>query len=402
MTAAFLNGAARAVVLASMAAGAAHAQDGAPVAPAAAASAAAQSQDIKDYLVDIGAGPVSAADIIGVSATAVTNVQSLKDFNVLLTPGVGGSQKTGMGLEIAPARTPWSPMTARQYVENNAYRLLGSLSVSYAQNTADYGGATYRQQAAALHLAYYLHKKDDPLVAADTAFEQCKPLSDIGPLFSHDLVALRKAARAKNPAITDDELQAIGEAYNESAAFKDRLAAADAAVQKCVADGVVDTWNKPLLSLTIGAARIRPDAGGKQLTLARSLSVAAVLPDRDVGAFNLVARLNRHEVDTDTLATTPTYSSRTLVAGRYTYRGPKDSDLYKLVEVSNARNADGTVSSTAFKIALGIDKKIAEGTWLEFRVGRARSNDGSGDQTKALMTFKWSPTPTLPTLFAKP
>jgi hypothetical protein len=368
---------------------------------AAAAPQPASSPDLKDYLVDIGAGPVSAADLIGVSATAVTEVQSLKDFNVLLSPGVGGGQKTGMGLQITPARTPWSPMTARQYVDSDAYRLLGSLSLSYAQNSAIYGGATYRQQGAALHLGYYLHKADDPLVAAHEAFANCDELRTIGFLITHFVQDQKAKARLANPAITQAELDKIDNSYNASPEFAKRLTEADAAVKECVADKARDKWNSAMVALTVGTAWIRPDSGGTQLPLARSLSLAAVLPDRDVGAFNLVARFNRHEVDVDSLATTPTYGSHTLVAARYTYRGPKDSDLYKLVEVSNARDSDATVASTAFKLALGVDKRVSDGVWLEFRVGRARSNNGSGDQTKALMTFKWSPTPTLPTLFAK-
>jgi hypothetical protein len=373
---------------------------------AAAASQGKQSNDINDYLVDIGAGPVSAADLIGVSSTAVTNVQSLKDFNVLFTPGTGSEQQTGMGLQLAPFRTRWSPISAQEYHASAGARLLGALSLSYAQNQAKYNNLDYRQQAAALHVAYYVKPEDDPIYVAYDAFINCTQEHDATLQMAEGVqkatTAYRKALAVDRP-LTAEELETVKHAYEATADFAKLKDTADQAVKQCVASRARDNWNATLLTATIGGAWIRPNAGGgSTLTLARSLSLAGVFYGGANGAFNVLARFNRHELDLDTLAGAPAYKDRTLLAARYTYRGAKDSTLYGLAEVSNAKSSEATISDSAFKYALGLDAKLFDAVWLEFRVGRARSsNSSSGDATKGLLSLKWSPTPTLPTLFSK-
>lgn len=366
------------------------------------AAQSTQSDRLSDYLVDIGPGPVSAADLIGVSAASVTDIQSLKDFNVLLSPGDGSEQKTGMGLQITPGRTQWSPITARQYVDSDWSRFLASISISYAQNQATYVGADYRQQAAALHAAYYFRPADDPIVAAHNSFAGCEAAFGIerqkakGML---DALAKLKEALGRDPT-PEERAKAVVD-YNASALFVRLSDEAGAAVKQCVADGAREAWNAPLVTLTLGSARIRPEQGGNSLSLGRSLSLAAVLPGGKEAAINVLARFNRKEVDTDTLAASPTYSDHTLLAARYTYRGGKDSKLFGIAEVSNAKSSDATISGSNFKYALGVDAKVLDAFWLEFRVGRARAVSNGDEETKALLAVKWSSTPGLPTLFTK-
>lgn len=360
------------------------------------------SDQIKDYLVDVGAGPVSAAELIGVSSTAVTNVQSLKDLNVLLTPGSGADQQAGMGLQLAPFRTQWSPFSATDYVNRAGVRLLGSLSLSYAQNTAKHDDRDYRQQSAALHAAYYFDPNDDPIYAAHQAFAHCN-ISDIEIKKGQALLALIAEARktlGREP--TPEEKDKITVGYLAGADFAKLKDQADQAVKQCVADAARDNWNATLLTATLGGAWIRPDAGGgSRLSLGRSLSVAGVVKAGANGAVNLLARFNRHELDLDTLASTPAYKAHTLLAARYTYRGTQDSKLYGMAEVSNAKDSVATVSNAAYKYAVGLDAKVFDAVWLEFRLGRARAGSpGAGDETKALMSLKWSPTPSLPALFS--
>lgn len=361
-----------------------------------------QSDKLQDYLVDIGAGPVSAADLIGVSATAVTNVQSLKDLNVLFSPSAGTGQEAGVGLQVAPFRTQWSGLSARDYADSASTRLLGALSLSYAQNKAKYNDVEYRQQAVALHAAYYYHREDDPIYAAHAAFAHCA-ITDIEVKKGEGLLALiAQARKALGREPTQEEKDRITVGYLASPDFAKLVDDADQAVKKCVADAARDKWNATLFTATLGGAWIRPDTGGgSNLSLARSLSLAGVVGVGESGAVNLLARLNRHELDLDTLAGVPSYKNRTLVAARYTYRGNKDSTLYGLAEVSNAKGSQATISDSAFKYALGLDAKLFDSVWLEFRVGRARSsNSSSGDETKALASLKWSSTPSLPTLFS--
>lgn len=364
----------------------------------------AQSDAIKDYLVDVGAGPVAAADLIGVSSSAVTDVQNLKDLNVLLTPSTGSDQQAGMGLQFAPFRSQWSTISANDYMNSAGARFLGSLSLSYAQNKAKYGDVDYRQQAAALHAHFYPNPADDPIYNAHEAFASCQPMKDIQFKVVDKINALLVAAeRAKGSALTQPEQKKIESDYKDTDEYKRQVAALDPAIVKCVADAARNSWNKTLLAATIGEAWIRPETGAaSSLTLARSLSLQGVYGPSANSALNFAARFSWHELDTDTLAKTPAYKNNNLVAARYTYRGAEDSTLFGLAEVSNAKSSDAaTISNAAFKYALGLDAKVFNAVWLEFRVGRARSStSGTPDETKALMSIKWSATPSLPTVFA--
>jgi hypothetical protein len=69
----------------------------------------------------------------------------------------------------------------------------------------------------------------------------------------------------------------------------------------------------------------------------------------------------------------------------------KDRENYAIAEISNAKSSNDTLSSAAFKYALGVDTKMGDMGWLEFRIGRARTVDGTKDETKALFGFKVSP-----------
>jgi hypothetical protein len=359
------------------------------------------SDKIADYLVDIGPGPVSAAEILGVSATAVTNVQALKDLNVLLKPATGGKEKAAVGLEITPLRTRWSSMTAASYMTSPLSRLLGSTSLSYAKNTAKYGATDYSQQAAGLHTQFYIDAKDDPVVAAHEAFAQCAMAQSIDVQKLRELNArVEERKRQLNVSVLPvEERNRLESEYINSAAFIKLAQDADTAVKACVAKAARAKWNAPLVAATVGSAWIQPDAGGARLTLAKTLSVTGVLTAGANGAVHVSARRARKELDTSTLAASPVFKSHTLLAARYTYRGNEDSDLFGIVEISNAKDSDGTVSNAAFKYAIGLDKRVLEGVWLEFRVGKARMVNGTGDETKALFNVKWSPTPALPTLW---
>src|SRR5262249_55165528 len=97
-----------------------------------------------------------------------------------------------------------------------------------------------------------------------------------------------------------------------------------------------------------------------------------------------------HEVDVDSLTTTPVFKSSNLAALRYarTLAGP---DQRVLAEVSNAKSSKATVANSAFKYALGMDQKIGNtGLWLELRVGRKRTHDDAKDETVSLVNLNWS------------
>jgi len=361
----------------------------------------APSDKLADYLVDIGAGPVSAADLIGVAGTGVTQVQSLKDFNVLFQPGAGGDQKAGYGLELTPLRTRWSPVGIAQYRADPWTRFLASTSVSYARNTASYAGATHVQQAAAIHATYFWKPADDPVVAAHMAFDTCDTALGIEKQKAAELQRRLQERAARTPPITNDDRDRITREYLDSASFQKLATDADEAVQKCVAGAAKAAWNAPVIAATLGAADIQPEAGGARLALTRSLSLSAVFPAGANGAVNLTVRRSQKDLDLKSIGTRPTFGRTTLVGGRYTYRGNENSDLFGVLEVSDTHGVQDGIASTAFKYALGIDKKVGDLVWIEFRLGRARSITSGKDEPKALLNLKWSSTPSLPTLWTK-
>lgn len=374
----------------------------------AADDAAVKSDKISDYLVDLGPGPVSAADLIGVSASSVTNVQALKDFNVLLTPGSTGSDKTGFGLELTPARSSLFPqmISAAQYVDkaHPIDRVLGSLSLSYAQNTHTLSDLDYRQTSAAIHAGYYINPDNDPIVAAHSAFAHCVDAQAIGVLEAQGLLSVVSVWRAthQNAVPTKEELDQLSKDYAKSDAFVKMVSDANTAAKTCVAQAAKTKWNAGQVSVTYGAAWIKPvSGGGSQLSLGRTLSLAGVVPLGDSAVLNLAWRNMRRELDLSTIAATPGYSQGNLVGGRITWRGDASrGDTFALVEVSNAKSNSDTLANTAFKAALGLDHRIADGVWLEFRFGRSRSESGDKETTKGLLDVTWSPTSTLPKLFA--
>ena len=371
------------------------------------------SDKIKDYLVDIAPGPVSAAEMLGVSASAVTNIQALKDLNVLLQPGTSTDQKAGFGLEITPLRTKWSSVSATQYRSNPAVRLMASTSLSYAKKSAKYGTVDYSQQAIAVHASHFLDSKNDPIVAAHAAFETCIELGEIETRKVKGLLAatsaklaqlqLQDVAAGRPPRkdLTQSERADVEEAFLKGSEFSAWVEDANKAVKQCVAKAAKAKWNAKAVAVTLGSAWISPEAGGTRLTLARTLSVSATFDVGPDGGVNLVAKRAQKELDTSTLGGTIVHKNRTLLAGRYTYRGPEDSKLFGIVEVSNAKKGTGTSTDSAFKYALGVDARVAEGFWLEFRVGRAVTASGAKEETKGLVNFKWSPTPDLPQLWEK-
>jgi hypothetical protein len=101
------------------------------------------------------------------------------------------------------------------------------------------------------------------------------------------------------------------------------------------------------------------------------------------------------EVDLNTLAGTPSYSSSSITAIRFTQNSTNKGDLRWLVELSNANASSVTVSNSVFKSAVGLDKKLSENAWLEFRFGRKRTEDGTTMHNSSLLNLNWSPSSTL-------
>jgi hypothetical protein len=158
-------------------------------------------------------------------------------------------------------------------------------------------------------------------------------------------------------------------------------------------------WNASQVSYTLGAGWVKgPDGTSQRHSLGRSLNISAALYAGSNGLANVTLKRVSKAVDTESLSGTPIHKNSTLAALRYTYGHGDKAGLFVLAEISNAKASQATVANSAFKAAFGIDKRIFDGGWIEFRVGRKRSAESGKEETVGLINFKLSPGASIPNL----
>jgi hypothetical protein len=62
-----------------------------------------------------------------------------------------------------------------------------------------------------------------------------------------------------------------------------------------------------------------------------------------------------------------------------------------LAEISNANKYSGSDTKGTFIYAIGIDRKLMDGVWLEFRLGRNRTLESDKQQTTGLFNISIQP-----------
>jgi uncharacterized protein YkwD len=383
------------------------------------AIAADDSKNLDNYLVDMGSGPVSAADILGVSASAVTTIQTAKDFVAALNAGNSDGAKSGRALSITPGRTVLAPVAISDYADSSKVfaRIWGNTTFSYAQNSVDISGANYKQDALALHISYFLNTANDPTVAGYRAFALCQPMQqEIQQDLKDDQAAIDEALKKLNAERATQgvpPLQVLPKNMKD-ALMKDREQVSSTSytkaanmAKKCYADGAAQArkrWNAAQIALVAGQGWIKGgDSGARKVSLGRNVALTGAFGPNDNSLVNVTLRRASSEVDLTTLQdAAPTFKSSTLVAARYTVGYGEARDFYGLAEISNVKASKATIANSAFKYALGVDKRLMEGVWLELRVGRNRTMDGGKEQTTALFNLKFSPTTSLPKIAATP
>ena len=346
-----------------------------------AGAAEEDSKDINNYLVDISGGAVSAAGLVG-AKSGITTIETSQDLVVALQPfSSAGQQKSAFGLAITPARTTLLPMAGKTYISSPFARLLGNLSFSYAQNQVTYSGTPYKATAYAVNTMHYFKLSDDPAYAASMAFKNCADKK--GDEHARKVAELFAQRPSMEAAAFD---KALAELMNG------RATALISCTEAAVAALAKARWNSGRMSVSYGEGRLGASGGGSY-SLGRSANLNAQLPAGDKGAIAISLRQTSAALDTSTLGmAAQAYKSSSLAAARYTYGDQGATALRALVEVSNAKAGSGPSDRNTFKYAIGIDKKLMKGAWLEFRLGRNRATvDGKG-QTAALMSFNISPT----------
>jgi hypothetical protein len=327
---------------------------------------------LEDFLVDSNSGSVTAASITGLSGSAVVNIETAQDLVLAVNPLSSGREKTGYGFSLTPARTPILPLSGKSYIENPVARIWGSTTISYAQNDTTVGNVDYRKTGFALGTSYYWDINNDPVKVGVKAFSDCK----------------RQRVEAGEETLVDLDPGAFSTAAR-------KVISANA---KCMAEQMRDVpaWNATRMAIAFGKGWITPTSGsGSKESLGTTYSASAII---GIGPMLSVTGTAKHvskEVDLNSLAGVPGYSSSNLFALRVTSAPNLDSSLQVLAEISNAKTGRVTAATDVFKYAIGVDKKIFSGGWLEFRFGKSQSNDGTTTQNLSLLTLKLSPTSTL-------
>jgi hypothetical protein len=365
------------------------------------AFSAVGNENWDEYLVDTASASISASGFLGISGESVTTIENVRDV-VIAARGLSSNEsKESFGLSITPARTSIAPMNLHSYAQSRVRRLLGSLTLSYAQGGASIEGVDYDRKAFAIDTNAFFFREDDPVVATAIAYgsPECGILQSAQP--QHPPGELSSALPAIGPAPASREgavvpaVVAPGSA-NEQATRQRADACRERALNTL-------RWNRSQVSVAYGAARIK-GGDGDERSMGKALSASVVYGFDHVPATtnDVLKRLRerlslsvnyRKSWDEPLLATlalpqvTEKDSSLTVV------RLTGGSNSFRLLaEVSDAQARDITASQRAFKKAIGVDVRIWENTWLNLRVGEQRTIDGADVETGSLVSLSYSPT----------
>ena len=365
-----------------------------------------------DLQADTGAGTVAAAHMLGIAGDAVATVENVKGLVTSLNGlSINGSKGT-LALGITPARTAFAPMNLSTYAGNGNLngtlaRIVGSTGFGYAQGTTNLSGTDFDRRAVSLQTSWYLHDRDDPILALAAAISSSKcdfplkPEPPANPPTAAPLSPLAPAAPA-SAASTEETAGAVkATEVKETAAIKERFAAC----KKRVNDGL--KWNRSIAALSVARGWIRrTDGGAPELSMGTAWTVNLTLGfNPPIGwlesgaALTLGHRGTRGEPVLATLMqAAPTQRNTSLTLLRFA-GGSDKARLF--VEVSNARQEDLTESQRSFKHAVGLDMQLMPEVWLNLRVGRQHAITGDKQETASLLSLSWSPKALMEVGFSK-
>ncbi len=375
--------------------------DGSPAAAPTAADVDVESEKVltkskskwEDYLADWSGATISASGMLGLEGEAITTIDNKRSLTVALQGLLDDDSGNAFGLALTPARSSLAPMNLSSYASHWYMRLLGSLTLSYAQGATTIEAVDYDRKAYAVDTNFFFDRRDDPAVAYALGFASCNIFRTPTPTMSRAEFDAELAAGVEEPARHPNA---------DGSASADDIRARAAECRDGVEKLVNDRWNRSQLSVAYGAARIQPkdhskpeDSLGKTLavTLVYSFGKVGPLPGIDMLSKKFALTLNyRRSTDEPVLETLAaaqtTHKDSSLFIGRLT-GGSGSARVF--VEFSDARSREITASQRAFKRAVGLDYRLYEGAWLNLRVGKQRKVDGTDDETGTLFSVSVSP-----------
>jgi hypothetical protein len=353
----------------------------------------------QNYLLDDAAAHVSAASMAGIAQSAVTIAESTRDFGLLMQ-AVDPKNKGG-GIAITPARTrhPFPKINLNDYLTNTLWlQPVVNLTLSYAQGVSDTDAAKYRRRGVAISTNGTFDKKDDPVQVRVKTLE-CAD--------SAITAAASAATAASGPIVPNPGPNRPTTAPNTG------LSEAITACEKAETKKFDARWFRPVWSVTIATGDVALDSSGASSVgsgtsavlaarygrgFSKSLAAAAsdakpseaTEPDFDWGwALSASARYNHRE---PVLSSVGSGSVQRQSSNLFAIRAAAGTDTVRLLgEASNASTRAVQGGEQTLKSALGIDYRVAPGTWLNFRYGRREKTSGNGDESAGLLTLTLSP-----------
>jgi hypothetical protein len=153
-------------------------------------------------------------------------------------------------------------------------------------------------------------------------------------------------------------------------------------------------WNASRAWASWAKGQYRPDAGGATHSMGHVLVLGFTygigdFDAKQAGALTVAAKRTSDEPTLATLsAAEPTRKSVTLSTLRGSYGTER---IRGLLEVSNLKDGEPTASQRVFKQALGLDVRLTDGMWINFRAGKQRRIDNQGDEWGSTMSLSYSP-----------
>jgi hypothetical protein len=141
---------------------------------------------------------------------------------------------------------------------------------------------------------------------------------------------------------------------------------------------------EPMLALRLAGPglRVHPAAGPGAWTpdtrlgplsaadTTRSLAVSGRLGRRSRTLWQASWRGSDSGGDNGNVTTASLLARHRNLAARLTYRHGEARDLHAIVEWSTARPTPTVLPNAIFRSAVGLDQRLAGGTWLEWRIGQ--------------------------------
>lgn len=323
---------------------------------------------IGKIVVDTAPGAVSATSMLGVGGDQTTVIQNPRDLTIALKALDG---ENSYGVAITPARTSLLPMNISTYYHEPLARLWASTTFSYAQGRVETAGKEYDRHAYAVETSYYF--TDDPLISYWEALQNARG-DNVCNIHAAPVSPGTTAADVKK--ILDERAQACRDYVTKQA-----------------------RWNATRAWASWASGRYKPATGGETRSLGRVVVVGMTLgiggqpnPQESLPTGTAITLAAKRVSDSPLLESlgdlSPPRTSSTLAVLRVAYG---TSSIRALLEGSNARDDSPTAASRTYKRALGIEAKLAEGLWLNFKAGKQRKTDNTGDENASSFSLSYSP-----------